>query len=297
VTKRICLLILFAWAGAIHGLDLTQYPYANDPKPLDYASLSPGDVARARKIPTDYVGFLFVSPCDPAGARGARCLWAFVHTLFPSRVALQRDATSKSITLHTLQEVDGAPFDLKKERQFVSVLTLPPQGEEAALQGMQVNGKSLRVTQWVTLLAKKGEPPVPPVPMLWLAVTAENQERINHQYYQGLRSKPNREVKLFHPDLQADLSSATDAFFVVLGFGMADPGKQHHYMVASRHAIETDLFTATLRRVRLSEDVPEPFDWMGYTFKTRNGQPTELESLLLEEGDRAPTSRGKITPP
>jgi len=258
---------LFA-ASPGFAVNLTEYPYANDPKPVRYEALSQDEIARAKPIPTDYVEFLFESPCDAEGKGADRCLWALVNTLFEARVAVQGGGTN--FTLHYVRYPQDPKYDETKTRQFVSIAKLPA-------DGVVVNGKDLRVTQWV-----KVEGIGPAVPMLWLPVTGENQKRIDNQYYQGLRTGP-REIRLLHNDLQGRNAAPGEAFFVVMGFRAADAKRESRYFVARRHATEPNTFTGVLTRARYGEGEPALFNWMGYTFKTSSDQPVSYESLLLQD--------------
>lgn len=289
MNRTISLFIALVWAGHSFGVDLSQYPFASEIHPADYASLSPADLARVKKIHTNEVRFLFVSSCDPAETRKDLCLWAFVNPLFVSKWALQTEDGGKTLTLHALRTGDGFELDETKERQFVSVLSLGKTPKADALQGIKVNGKSTVVTHWVKMAGRQG----PPVPMLWLPVTPENQERINADYYEALRTNPKREVKFLFGDLQAEPASPGEAFFVVLGFGVTELKGDNLYFVARKHPNEADVFTSVLKRVRITDGVPVEFDWMGFTIPSEDDQPVELESILLEAPEK-PALRGEI---
>ncbi len=249
-------------------VDLTKYPYESTVKPLAFESLSAEELARTKPIPTDYIEFLFVSPCDAEGKGSDQCLWALVNTLFPARVALQ--GGGKSFTLHYVRFSPDPKFDETKSHQFILVTKLPA-------DAVKVNDKDLMVTQWARVegfdLA---------VPLLWVPVTDENQKRMSGQYYQGLRTSPGKEIRLVYSDLVAGKTSPGEAFFVVLGFSVADTKASNEYFVARRHASEPNTFTAVLTRVRYGDGTPKQFDWKGYTFSTVSDAPDKFESLMFE---------------
>jgi hypothetical protein len=291
MSKSIFALIAFFWANFGHGVDLTQYPYPSDPSPVDLSELSPADRGLAKKLPTEYVRFLFVSPCDPAGLGAEACLWAYVTPLSKSRVALEPHS-DRSVSIYTVKEKDEGPYDFKAGHQFVSVLRLP----NGAPPNLDVNGRSSLVTHWVTLVGSDGAEQGLPVPMVWLPVTATNQVRVNNEYYEALRTSPGREVKFLYGDLQAGPIVEGEAFFVVLGYGMADPRNEAHYFVARKHPYEPDAFTALLKRGAVRDGIPEEFDWMGYTFSMHEGEPVAFESLSLMEPEKPKASkRARIT--
>lgn len=281
--------VALLWASASFGVDLTRYPYLCETQPAGYATLKESEVKQTKTIPTDQVRFLFVSSCDPAGTDPELCLWAYVRNRWEAKVSLESGADGKNFTLHETRLKEEYRYDSLKEHQFVSVLSL---GTDAgkALDGISVNGKSVMVTHWV-----KMRPDIPPVPMVWLPVTPENQVRINAGFHEALRTNPKREVKFYFGDLQARPSAPGEAFFVVLGFEVDPANRENHYFVATRHGTEKDIFTATLKRVRQKDGEAEEFDWMGYTFTTVNDEPTSFESLLLAGGSSKAASRGELT--
>jgi hypothetical protein len=258
-------------------VDLTRYPYETELSPVDFTALSPEQSARAKAITTDYVRFLFVSPCDPAGAGADKCLWAFVHTLFKSEVAVERSADPKVMTLYRIAAdplVPGGTGDT----QFVRLMTLPEMGQTEFLERVSVSGKTLVATHWVT---PEGEDLA--VPMLWLAVNDANQAKVNAEYYQAIRT--TKEVKLFYDDLQAEPGPSVDAYFALLGFEIGNASRENHYFIARRNPDERDVFTALLKRVRVPNGgTPETFDWMGYTIRTLSDSPVSFSALRLDIG-------------
>lgn len=283
-------ILVLTWTSLGCGVDLSRYPFPTTGHPVDFSSIDPKDRTEAKVIPTDRVAFLFVSSCDPAEGRPELCLWAYLDTLFEAQVALQKSDGGKTLTLYSFRTNFQGSFDTV--RKFVPVLRLPAEGREKFLEGVQVNGKTLRVSHWVQTRDPRGLP----IPLIWLPVTADNQKRINGEYYQGLRTSPQKETKLLYTDLQAEPRAMGNGFFAVLGYAVTGAARENHYFVATRHRTETNLYTATLRRARFVDDEPQTFDWMGYTFTAPQGSPTGYESLLLEAREKNGVSRGHISP-